>query len=88
MSPDFFLSIVTTEKIVYEGRVVSLVAPAQLGYLGILANHTPFIANTVSGKIIIKQASGETLTIQSQGKGFLEVLKNQVTLLLTGVSGK
>ena len=84
MSPDFFLSIVTTEKIVYEGRVVSLVAPAQLGYLGILANHAPFIANTVSGKIIIKKDSGQVLTILAQGKGFLEVLKNQVTLLLSG----
>ncbi len=87
MSQDFFISIVTPEKIVYEGRAVSLVAPAQLGYLGILANHAPFIANTASGKIIIKEDSGKAVTIHAQGKGFLEVLKNQVTLLLSDVSG-
>jgi len=82
MDKDFFVSITTPEKTIYEGRATSLIAPAELGYLGILANHAPFMANTVSGKIIIRETSGETKTIAIQAKGFLEVLKNQVTLLI------
>ncbi|MDD2752560.1 MAG: hypothetical protein PHN59_05445 [Candidatus Omnitrophica bacterium] len=86
MDKDFFVSITTPEKTIYEGKAVSLIAPAELGYLGVLANHAPFMANTVSGKIIIREASGQALTISVQGKGFLEVLKNQVTLLLSNAS--
>ncbi|MDD4900043.1 MAG: F0F1 ATP synthase subunit epsilon [Candidatus Omnitrophica bacterium] len=85
MDKDFFVSIASPEKTIYEGKAVSLIVPAELGYLGVLANHAPFMANTVSGKIIIRQPSGESLTLQAQSKGFLEVLQNRVTLLLSAV---
>jgi len=82
MAKLFNLSVITPDKIVYENKVVSLIAPAALGYLGVLANHAPLVANLVSGKIIIRQESGEALIINSSGKGFLEVLRNDVRIIL------
>lgn len=81
---EFKLSIYTPEKAVFEGNTVSLIVPAEKGYLGVLANHAPLIASLKCGKIIIKKNSGETVTVAPSGKGFLEVDKNEVTILLTG----
>jgi len=82
MAKLFRLFIGTPQKIVYEGEVSSLVAPGELGYLGILANHAPLITNLVRGKISFKESSHKQTIIYSQGKGVLEVLENNVTLLV------
>jgi len=79
----FSVSIVTPEKTVYQGEAVSLIVPAARGYLGILADHAPLIANLTAGKIILrKDGSQAATTFYSKGKGFLEVLKNNVILFL------
>ena len=84
----FDLTILSPEKSVYKGRVVSLVAPAALGYLGVLANHAPLIANLKKGRIIVREDSGQQRVFQCEDKGFLEVLKNNATILLSaGVIG-
>lgn len=80
---EFKLSIYTPEKTVFKGNAVSLVVPAEKGYLGVLANHAPLIASLKYGNIIIKKNSGETITVAASEKGFLEVYKNEATILLT-----
>lgn len=85
MEKEFNVSILTVDSTVYKGQAVSLVVPAQLGYLGILANHAPLAANLVSGKISLRQKSGETKVFRSKDKGFLEVYQNNVFLLLDSV---
>jgi len=88
VASSFKLTIITPEKTFFEGTVVSMVAPCELGYLGVLANHAPLAANTLAGKIRIKKDSGEWVTFYSKGKGFLEVFKNNVTLLLRCVGAQ
>jgi len=82
MPKPFSLTILSPEKTVYEGKVVSAVVPAALGYLGILANHAPLAANLAAGKIILQEESGERKIFSHKGKGFLEILKNNVTIIL------
>jgi len=82
MAKLFSVKILTPQNKIYEGEVSSLVVPAELGYLGVLANHAPLASLLTPGKIMLKDASGETKTIVSQDKGFLEVFHNRVTLLL------
>jgi len=82
MPKPFNLMIIGPDKTVYEGRVVSAVVPAALGYLGILANHAPLAANLASGKIILQEESGERKIFYHKNKGFLEILKNNVTIIL------
>lgn len=85
MAKTFNLIIIAPDRTIYEGRVSSLVAPAQLGYLGVLANHAPLIASIREGKIVFKEESGRSITLYNQGAGFLEVLKNNVTLLCRNI---
>lgn len=77
----FELSFVTPEEVIFKGSVSSLIAPGELGYLEILANHAPIISTLQPGKV--------TLTLENQEKkiyfvseGFLKVLKNQASLLV------
>jgi F-type H+-transporting ATPase subunit epsilon len=82
MEKQFQVNIVTPEQLVYSGRISSMVVPAELGYLGILANHAPLIANLVPGKISMRDGAKQLTTIDSKAKGFLKILNNNVTLLL------
>ncbi len=85
MDNSFHIDIVTPEKTIYSGSIVSLVVPAELGYMGILANHAPLIAHLVKGKIVLKNTSQETKVFELSASGFMEVLKNKVTLILDSI---
>jgi len=74
--------IITPEKTIYDGEAASLVAPSELGYLGILADHAPLVANLVAGKVAVKKENGEALVFDNLAKGFLDVLNNNVTMIL------
>ena len=84
----YSINIKTPQKTVFEGKVESLVAPAAAGYIGILANHAPIITTLVSGRIVLRDDSGKSITIKSTGNGLLEVLKNNATLLLDSVEAQ
>jgi F-type H+-transporting ATPase subunit epsilon len=85
MNKLFQVNIISAQKSVFKGQVSLLIVPAALGYLGVLANHDRLIANLIPGKIIFKEDSGKQSIIYSQGKGFLEVLRNNATLLLDDI---
>jgi F-type H+-transporting ATPase subunit epsilon len=74
------LTIVTPEEIFFEQEVTSLIAPGSEGYLGVLTDHAPLITALVPGKVTVKEKGGKELTY-AVGGGFLEVFKNQVTIL-------
>ena len=48
----FQLSIVTPEKVVFDGEVVSLLVPGMEGYLGFLSNHAPLITALAVSSVI------------------------------------
>lgn len=83
MSKLFNIIIITPEKTIYEGKASSLIAPCEYGYLGVLADHAPLIANVTSGKITVRNDQVLPQVFDFKGKGFLEVLNNNVTMLLT-----
>ena len=82
----FSLEILTPKRKVFSGQVASLVAPGELGYLGILSNHAPLVTTLVPGKVTFRDPAGGTQVLQSTGDGLLEVHHNQVLLLLDGVA--
>jgi len=79
----FNLNITTQDKTLYEGKVSSLVAPSKLGYLGVLADHAPLIASLAPGRIVLKEDPSGQKVFDSKGGGILEIMKNNVTILLT-----
>lgn len=78
----FHLTIASSEKKIFEDEVQSLVAPGEIGYLGILANHAPLLTTLIPGKITIRNASGKTRAFESKTGGFLEVMNNKATILM------
>ncbi len=83
MAKQFQVEILTPEKTIFAGQISSLVVPAALGYLGVLAGHAPLVANLTPGKIHFNPAAAaQKGIINNRGQGFLEVTKNKVTLLL------
>jgi F-type H+-transporting ATPase subunit epsilon len=78
------LVIVTPEKRFYEDEVNSLIAPGSLGYLGVLTDHAPLITELVPGKLTVKDVKDQEKIFAISG-GFLEVLKNNVTILADSI---
>ncbi len=80
----FHLSIVTPEKIFYEGEVSSIIVPGSEGYLGVLTDHAPLITAIIPGKLTLKDKSNQEI-IMSVSFGFFEVSSNHATILADSV---
>lgn len=78
----FHLTITSAEKKIFEGEAQSLVAPGEIGYLGILANHAPLMTTLVPGKITVRDVSGKAKAFESAANGFLEIINNKAAILL------
>lgn len=76
----YTLSIVTPERIVFEGQVESLIAPGTVGYLEILTHHAPIITSLQPGELRVKISETDKQYYAISG-GFLEVSQNQATVL-------
>lgn len=81
MAKTFSLNMITPDKTIYEGKAISMVVPGVAGYLGILADHAPFISSLAKGIIKIKEDSGREVVFESKAKGYIEVFKNKVSLI-------
>lgn len=84
-SKAFHLTIVTPEKIHFEGEVVSMVAPGGDGYLGVLAQHAPLLTTLVSGRLTFTPENDSVRQVEI-GPGFLDVTQNRATLLTESVT--
>lgn len=80
----FDLTIVTPDKVFYQDKALSLIAPGSEGYLGILSDHAPLITALIPGKLLAKNINREELVYAISG-GFLEVANNQVTILADSI---
>lgn len=77
----FKIEIVTLTRVVYSGEAVSVVAPASLGYVGIMANHAPLASDIAIGVLKIREPSGEEVFL-AMSDGFLVVMNNEVSILV------
>ena len=77
----FRLEVITPDRIVLsDGEIVSVVLPAYLGYLGVLANHAPLMTELAIGELAVRRADGRSDSMAASG-GFVEVFENVVTVL-------
>ena len=77
------LEILTPEKKVFSGEADAVSFPGTAGAFQVLNHHAPLISSLKEGKIKVRTKKEERLfSIKS---GFVEVLKNKVTVLVEGV---
>jgi len=79
MPKEFQVDIVTPEAVVWSGQAHMVVARTTEGDIGVLADHEPTMAALATGAVTIHH--GETVTAAAIHGGFLQIFKNQVTLL-------
>jgi len=85
MTKAIALKVLTQEGVALEEQAVSVIAPGEPGYLGILRDHAPLVTTLTPGTLTWRRPSGERLTA-SVGAGLLEVAKNHVTILTDAIS--
>lgn len=75
------LVVLTPEKEIYKGLITSVKVPGISGQFEILNNHAPIVAALGQGDVRIVDTKGEKIVFKIK-KGFIEVIKNEVSLLV------
>jgi F-type H+-transporting ATPase subunit epsilon len=73
------VSVISPEKVLYEGDAGSVVAPAFDGELGILSGHAPMITALGTGTLRVEGGAGNHRF--SVAGGFLQVVDDQVRVV-------
>ena len=80
MAGTLHVRVVSPEKLVYEGDVASVVAPAWDGQVGILPGHAPLLALLGHGELALDLVKGGSQTYYVAG-GVMKVEGGGVTVL-------
>ena len=73
------VSVVSPERVLFEGQADSVVAPAFDGEVGILQRHAPMV--TLLGRGELRVTSGGSVTRFAVEGGFLQVADDQVRVV-------
>jgi F-type H+-transporting ATPase subunit epsilon len=73
-------SIISPERVLFDGEVSSIVAPAYDGEVGILPRHAPMVTLLGSGVLRLEAAPGGTRRFSVSG-GFLQVADDVVRVV-------
>ena len=77
------LEIITPDKMVFEGEVVSATFPGALGTFQVLNGHAPLISTLQKGKLVYKNDAGQHSMVVDGG--VVEVLNNNIIVLAESV---
>lgn len=81
MAMTIHVDVVSAEQSVFSGTALEVIAPAELGDVGIMPRHTPFVSRLRPGEVKVKpEDGGEEISIFVSG-GILEVQPHVVTVL-------
>jgi len=79
------ISVLSPDREIFEGTISSVKVPGTGGEFEVLNNHAPVVAALGQGKVRIIKDGGEKMNFEIE-KGFIEVLNNEISLLVQGVS--
>jgi F-type H+-transporting ATPase subunit epsilon len=79
------LLVLSPDREIFSGAVKSLAVPGASGIFQMLENHAPIVSALTKGQVQVVKANGEKMTFTIEG-GFVEMLNNEVSLLVSGVS--
>lgn len=81
---NFSLSVITPEKVFFDGETSQIIVRTTEGDIGIMANHTSLVADLPSGPLKVKQEDGSWRTA-AISTGLLKVGGNKVSILANAV---
>ncbi len=74
------VSVISPERVLFEGEARSVVAPAHDGEVGILTQHAPMVTLLGSGLLRLEGGNGGEQRFHVEG-GFLQVADNEVRVV-------
>ena len=74
------VSIISPERVLYEGDAASLVAPAFDGQVGVLTAHAPMMTLLGRGELRLEGTAESTRRFSVEG-GFMQVVDDQVRVV-------
>jgi len=77
------ITVLTPDKEIFSGAIKSVKVPGQDGQFQVLKNHAAIVSALAEGEVTIAKEDGSKIKFQIE-KGFLEVLRNEVSLLVQG----
>ena len=79
------ITVLSPDKELFSGEISAVKVPGIGGQFEILNNHAAIVSSLGEGSIKITKSGGEKMVFTIE-KGFVEVLHNEVSLLVQGVS--
>lgn len=78
------LEIISPEKMIFTGNVISVTLPGAAGSFQILKNHAPIISSLVKGKLSFVTTQNELIELLIED-GFVEMNNNKITVCLESI---
>ncbi len=70
------VTVVTPEKVIFEGKAKSIILPGEQGVFELLPYHKPLLSRLVSGKLLIDKS---TFSIR---RGIVGINHNKATIII------
>ncbi|UCH83210.1 MAG: F0F1 ATP synthase subunit epsilon [Candidatus Latescibacterota bacterium] len=83
-APTYRFTILSPKARILDDDVVSIVAPGEAGYLGVLANHAPLVSTMKEGDLKVTWPDGKEKMFRIGG-GILRVAHNTAVLLTESI---
>ncbi|MBI4597808.1 MAG: hypothetical protein HY737_05340 [Candidatus Omnitrophica bacterium] len=82
------LRVLTAEGVAIEDEAVSVIAPGEPGYVGMLCRHAPLVTTLKPGTLQWRPTASPTIWKSARiGAGLLEISLNRMTILTETVQG-
>lgn len=78
------LTVITPDKLAYEGDVTAVTVPGTAGSFQILKDHAAIVSTLEDGKVIIN--TGSTEQVLNIKGGVVEAKDNTITVLAEGIA--
>lgn len=83
--PVYQIQVLTPQGEALNTQVVHALVPAETGFIGVLANHAPYVTSSPGGRFEIRQPDGTERKFHV-GPGFFEVAHNHASFLTQSFS--
>ena len=57
--PYYQLNVITPQGTSYTGEIIHALVPAEDGFVGVLANHAPYVTSSPGGRFEVREKNGQ-----------------------------
>ena len=87
MPATYNIEVITPQGIALTAQVVHTLVPGADGFVGVLANHAPYVTSSPGGRFEIREPDGTEKKFKA-GPGFFEVAHNKAAFLTQSFSAE